>query len=121
MTVIVPDSLFIYERNGKLRPYQKTAIDKFLKDYGRSLDMEISNHDLRRTGGRMMHRAGVPIEEIARVLRHSDTKVTMHYLGLDRDDMNKAMEQYHQYQKNVICPKTGIFDVSQRNGGRIGI
>jgi hypothetical protein len=31
------------------------------------------------------------------------------------------MELYHQYQKDVIRPKTGVFEVSERDGGRIGI
>jgi hypothetical protein len=30
-----------------------------------------------------MYRAGVPIEIIARKFGHSDTRTTMHYLGLD--------------------------------------
>ncbi len=45
-------------------------------------------------------------------MRHPDTKVTMHYLGFDRDDRNKMMEQYHQFQKDVKCPKMGDFEVS---------
>jgi hypothetical protein len=33
----------------------------------------------------------------------------------------RTMELYRQYRKEVICPKTGNFEVSERNGGRIGI
>jgi hypothetical protein len=35
--------------------------------------------------------------------------------------MNEAMELYHQYQKRCDLPENGQFDVSQRDGGRIGI
>jgi len=57
--VEIPESLLIYERGGKLSAYQKTAVDNFLKNLGERLGFEFSNHDLRRTCGRMMYRAGV--------------------------------------------------------------
>ena len=64
-TAPIPEALLIYERNGRLGAYQKTAVDKILiglkkrveTHYGRSFDF--SNHTLRRTGGRMMWKAGV--------------------------------------------------------------
>ena len=119
--VRVPESLFIYERAGKLRAYRKTAMDSVLKDLSARIGIEMSNHDLRRTCGRMMYRAGVRIEQIARIFGHADTRTTMHYLGLDRDDMSEAFALYAQYQSRPIFPKVGIFDDSQLNGGRIGI
>lgn len=120
-TVEVPDNLFIYEKAGKIRAYQKTSIDRFLKDFGQELGINISNHDLRRTGGRLLHRAGVPIEEIAKIFGHRDTKTTLHYLGLDKEDMGKAMQKLAQYRKSLEFPKVEISCDSQLNGGRIGI
>jgi len=67
-----------------------------------------------------MFRAGVPIETIARILGHEDTKTTLHYLGLDYEDMSSAMEQYAQYQKLVKCPEKGTFSKSQYNSGPNG-
>jgi len=120
--VKIPDNLFLYERGGSLHAYKESAIDYLVKDYGHSLGIEMSNHDLRRTGGRLLHRAGVPIEEIARIFGHRDTKTTLHYLGLDRDDMNKAMKKVAEYRNTLVCPKTGIFDtVPVRECGGTGI
>jgi len=116
-----PGNLLIYERGGKLHPYKKTAVDSFVKSAGERIGVKASNHDLRRTCGRMMFRAGVPIETIARIFGHSDTKTTLHYLGLEYEDMSSAMRQYAQYQKNALCPKTGTFGVSQYSGGPNGI
>lgn len=104
------DNLFIYERGGNLYPYAASAIDYLVKNHWHSLGIEMSNHDLRRTGGRLMHRAGVPIEDIARVFGHKDTKTTLHYLGLDKDDMNKAMRKVAEYRQALVCPKPGIFE-----------
>ncbi len=117
--VAIPDSLIIYEKNGMLYPYQKTALDNIVKSAGKKAGIEpISNHDLRRTCGRMMCNAGVSIENIANIIGHSDTKTTIRYLGLDFDDMGDALSQYHNYMK---FPKTERNSVSQKNGGPSGI
>ena len=96
--VDVPEDLFIYERKGELHPYKKTAIDNMLARLGEEVGFEFSNHDLRRTCGRMLHRAGVKIEEIARIFGHSDTRMTVRYLGLDTDDMGAALDKLAEYQ-----------------------
>lgn len=68
-----------------------------------------------------MHSAGVPIEDIARIFGHRDTKTTLRYLGLDYDDMSDAMTLYAQYQKAPIVPKMVQIGPGQEIGGRIGI
>jgi len=119
--VVVPEDLLIYEADGKLIPYKKSAVDKFLKALGLRTTIEFSNHDLRRTCGRMMYRAGVDIVRIARIFGHSDTKTTMRYLGLDHEEMASAMNQYAQYQRAVVFPKVETIEVSQQKSGPCGI
>jgi integrase len=114
----VPDELFIYEHKGNLYPYKKTAIDRFLRRLGERIGMKLSNHDLRRTCGRMMYRSGVQIEIIARIFGHTDTRTTARYLGLDLEDMNSAMHKYAQYQKSQVVPKTVQIEAEpERSGG----
>lgn len=103
--VQVPDALFIYERGGELYPFKKTAIDQFLEDLGERVGFRFTNHDLRRTCGRMMYRAGVKLEEIAKIFGHADTRTTIRYLGLDFKDMSDAMKVYAQYQNFKNEPK----------------
>ena len=61
-----PENLLIYEKTGRLHAYQKGAIDNrliALKERAESLyqmPFDFSNHTLRRTGGRMMWKAGIP-------------------------------------------------------------
>jgi integrase/recombinase XerD len=119
--VQVPPNLLIYERYGSLNAYKKGAIEKILNQLGERVGFHFSNHDLRRTCGRMMYRAGVPIEVIARKFGHSDTRTTMHYLGLDFEDLSAAEDLYAKYQASLICPKKGTFEVSQEIGGQGGI
>lgn len=117
----VPENLLIYERAGNLYPYKKTAIDDFLEDVGKRVGFHLSNHDLRRTCGRMMYRSGVKIEHIAKIFGHEDTRTTIKYLGLDIEDMSNAMRQYAQYQKTSFEPQTVHFEDSQEKSGQSGI
>ncbi|MFH1578926.1 MAG: site-specific integrase [Thermoplasmatota archaeon] len=119
--VEVPESLLIYERGGGLYPYKKSAVDGFLEDLGSRSGIEFSNHTLRRTCGRMMHRSGSGIVEIAGILGHSDPKTTMLYLGLDIQDMSQTMNRLAAYQKTVKIPGNGILGDSQQKDGPCGI
>jgi integrase/recombinase XerD len=97
--VKIPDSLLIYERNGRIGSYKKTAIDKKLKDVAREFqtkygsDFHFSNHTLRRTFGRMAWRKGIEIETIAHILGHENTIQTKKYLGINFDDMSRAFDK----------------------------
>jgi integrase/recombinase XerD len=46
---------------------------------------ELDAHDLRRTFARLGYDAGVPVEQISKLLGHADVKTTMLYLGIDID------------------------------------
>lgn len=120
-SIKVPDDLLIYDRGGKIHPYRKTAIDNILEDLSARVGFKFTNHDLRRTCGRMMYRAGVTLEEIARIFGHSDTRTTSHYIGLDLEDMDHAMAKYAQYQTSMILPKMVKNEDSQIKSGQSGI
>jgi hypothetical protein len=69
----------------------------------------------------MMHRAGIPLVTIARIIGHLDTRTTERYLGLDFDDMSGAMNFYAAYQGavgsqtpgEVFLPQTVKNELSQ--------
>jgi integrase/recombinase XerD len=119
--VQVPPFILIYEANGQLKTYKKSWVEKRFEKLGRTMGFHFSNHDLRRTCGHMMYRAGVPTEEIARLYGHSDTRTTIHYLGLDLEDLSGAMMKYADYQASLIVPKNGTFAKSQMLSGQGGI
>jgi len=93
----------IYAQYGwKLGAYRETAIDKMIKGVAAraGIDPDLcSNHTLRRTCGRMLFHAGVPIETISKILGHADIRTTLLYLGLNIDDMNAAWSQLDAYLK----------------------
>lgn len=90
------DRLIIYVKGGQIREYEPIkgkAIDKQLDELNRRLGIDFSNHTLRRTFGRELHRSGVALPVIARILGHESTSTTLKYLGLDLDDMADAMKK----------------------------
>jgi len=113
--------LLIHNWRGSLKGYGKTGIDKILDNLSRRAGVKFANHDLRRTMGRRMYRAGVKVEEIGSILGHSDNKTTLGYLGLEHDDLSDAMETYYQYDQRAVVPKMVQFDESQMKSGQGGI
>jgi integrase len=47
-------------------------------------------HDLRRTAATRLHRGGMPIAEIARILGHSSIVTTYRYIGVDDETVTRA-------------------------------
>jgi integrase/recombinase XerD len=113
--------LMVHLWKSSISGYGKTGIDKILDKLSLRAGVKFSNHDLRRTFGRRMYRSGVAIEEIASILGHEDTKMTLKYLGLEHDDLSGAMEKYYQYDKKTVFPKMEILSVSQEKSGQGGI
>jgi integrase/recombinase XerD len=119
----IQDNGMLVVHGGKdgLKAYGKTGIDKILDHLSARIDVKFSNHDLRRTFGRRMFRSGVPIEEIASILGHEETKTTLKYLGLEHDDLSHAMEKAYQYDQMSISPKKEKNAESQMKNGHWGI
>lgn len=95
ISTVVPDNLFINYRGRMLHPYDedgwgwdKSVIVPIRKDLG----FQFSNHTLRRTFGRLMWRAGIPLVTLSKLMGHEDVAITMKYIGVDIDDMVSAME-----------------------------
>ncbi len=79
---------------GRWRPIVKTAADRYLKALfvQAGLDLPYNlHHALRRTFGRSLWARSVPLEVIARLLGHEDTRMTIRYLALREDDLRGAM------------------------------
>jgi integrase/recombinase XerD len=112
LSVTVPDNLIIHERAGELRTYGDTSIDKRIKRVEQRLknightSIHFSNHTLRRTFGRTMWKANVPLETIARIMGHESTETTIQYLGIQMMDMQQAMQTVYQYTTQKTQKKT---------------
>jgi hypothetical protein len=107
------------EMQARMNAEKKSGVDGILKRlknkveavYEREIDF--SNHTLRRTGGRMLWKAKVPLEVIKEILGYEDTKQTVRYLGLNLDDQDEAMRRLAQFQNSLIFPEKEILGASQ--------
>lgn len=75
----------------------RAVIHKVRERFG----LEFTNHTLRRTFGRNLYHSGVPIETISAMYGHDNIKTTLDYIGINLEDMGKAMRKMYQYQLNV--------------------
>ncbi len=71
----------------------KRSLD-LVKQYGEACGLHIAPHDLRRTGAKLAHKAGAPIEQIQLMLGHSSIKTTEIYLGVQQDLSNAPCDKF---------------------------
>ena len=87
------NKLIVYLRDGKLNPYKETSLDDRLKKVQKEAGVSfLGHHTLRRTGGRLMWLAGVPIETVASIMGHEPTEMTLQYIGVNLGDHCRAFE-----------------------------
>lgn len=90
-----PDNLLIWVGTDRIaheyNAVKGSGIDGVIRRASRAVNVPFSAHTLRRTFGRIMWLAGVPVVTIARILGHSSTEQTLLYIGANLDDMAGAM------------------------------
>jgi len=87
------NKLVVYLKKGKLHPFKRSALDNRLKTLQVEAGIKfLGHHTLKRTGGRLMWLAKVPIETIASVMGHESTEMTLRYIGVNLGDQCKAFE-----------------------------
>ena len=73
--------------------------DKVIVPLRERLGFHFANHTLRRTFGRRLFHAEVPVETISKFLGHESTVETMKYIGVNLDDMDEGMAKLAQYDR----------------------
>lgn len=92
-----PDNLLIWLATDRTaheyNAVKASGIDGLIRRASKTIGVHFSAHTLRRTFGRTLWLAGVPVVTIARILGHSSTEQTLTYIGANLDDMAQAMHQ----------------------------
>ncbi|MCI4350489.1 MAG: site-specific integrase [Thermoplasmata archaeon] len=92
-----PDSGFVFVRQtgGGLKVWSKSYVDRiWMRPAFESTGIKRPdglNHVLRRTFGRTLWDHDVPIEKVAYLMGHEDTRETKKYLGLNEEDALESM------------------------------
>ena len=70
------------------------AIFDLVKQYGAMCGLHIAPHDLRRTGAKLAHKGGAPIEQIQLMLGHTSIKTTEIYLGVQQNITDAPCDKF---------------------------
>jgi len=92
-----PTHIYLFEgesNRAKFKPISRSSVTKSFKEIGDILGLKLGTHSMRKTLGYVMYSQGERLERISKVLNHKDTGVTMRYIGLTQEDVNKAYEEY---------------------------
>jgi integrase len=92
---VLPDA---GDLESKLIPLSRSGADVVLRRAvdraGFSRDgVRVSHHDLRRTFGRLAHRAGMDLVQLKNLYGHTSLDQTVHYIGLDEDEMRAGLDR----------------------------
>ncbi|PGC90411.1 site-specific integrase [Bacillus toyonensis] len=82
-------------RKGKNRPIGRSMAYKILKSTAAEFGLdEIGTHTLRKTYGYHMYMQTQNIALLMEIFNHSSEKVTLRYIGVNQDAMDKAMSRF---------------------------
>ena len=89
-----PDS----DENALIAPWSRSGADLILRRAAERaqfprLGLRVSHHDLRRTFGRLAHKAGMDLVQLKNLYGHTSLDQTVHYIGLDEDEMRAGLDR----------------------------
>lgn len=70
------------------------TIEYMIRKLGRKNNIQANPHKFRRTGATMALRAGMPIEQVSRILGHNSIETTQIYLDIKESDVKDAYDKY---------------------------
>jgi len=91
-----------------LLPLSRSGADLLLRRAARRAGfpedgLRVSHHDLRRTFGRLAHKAGMDLVQLKNLYGHTSLDQTVHYIGLDEDEMRAGLERL----TSMMAPSLG--------------
>ncbi|EOO65824.1 phage integrase [Bacillus cereus VD196] len=89
------EEYLLKSRKGKNRPIGRSMAYKILKNTAAEFGLdEIGTHTLRKTYGYHMYMQTKNIALLMEIFNHSSEKVTLRYIGVNQDAMDKAMSRF---------------------------
>jgi len=86
------------DENSMVIPLSRSGADLVLRRVSTragfaSSGLRVSHHDLRRTFGRLAHKAGMDLVQLKNLYGHTSLDQTVHYIGLDEDEMRAGLDR----------------------------
>jgi site-specific recombinase XerD len=90
------DMLMAYPdpKPGQTGQYTACGMAHAIRNHWKSIERHISPHTFRRSFGRHLYKAGMPIVEIQKLYGHARPEVTVSYLGIQDEDLASSLMKY---------------------------
>ena len=92
-----PNHVYLFEvdcNRAKGKPISRVSVSRVFKDTGDMLGLTINTHSMRKSRGKAMFDAGLPIEKIAKVLNHTSPASTMRYIGIEQEQVMQTYDDF---------------------------
>lgn len=93
-----PDHTYLFEvesNRAKGKPVSRVAVSVAFKAVGDEIGVALGTHSMRKTLGWAMYSGKMRVEEICKVLGHSNPATTMLYLGITQSEIDAS---YHAFE-----------------------
>ncbi len=101
--------------NSRLVPLSPSGADLVLRRVATRagfvrLGLRVSHHDLRRTFGRLAHKAGMDLVQLKNLYGHTSLDQTVHYIGLDEDEMRSGLDRLANFIEPMLRTRATVGD-----------
>jgi integrase len=80
--------------NASAGPYAESSVRNAVTRLAARMGRHLSPHTFRRSYGRHLYKAGMPLQEIARLYGHASVNTTIRYLGIVLDDLADSVNRF---------------------------
>ena len=85
----------IKSRNGINRPLTRVQAYNILKEVGEEFGVEnLGTHTMRKTFGYHYYKKTKDVATLMKMFNHSDPSITLKYIGIIQDEMNRARREF---------------------------
>ncbi|MCM2680968.1 tyrosine-type recombinase/integrase [Echinimonas agarilytica] len=79
--------------NRSPRPLTRRAVSKALGTIGEEIKLPLGTHSMRKTRGYHLYKSTKDIARVMKMLRHSSEGVTLRYIGLTQEEVDKDFKE----------------------------
>lgn len=93
-----PNDFLIKSQKGYNRPITRERAYVILKELGEMFNVPyLGTHSMRKTWGYHYYKQTKDIALLQQIFNHSSPAITLHYIGIDQDRMNRAYKTFRYF------------------------
>lgn len=94
-TKLTDNDYLFKSRKNKIKPITRVQAYNILRKIAKKYKLEnIGTHTLRKTFGYHFYRSNNDIALLMRIFNHSDPSITLRYIGIEQDNVDKSMRNF---------------------------